>query len=313
MDAMSHALSIGSRSSFIDDIERALMPSRFTRLPFNSYDGKTDLVEHVSHYIQMMSLHAHNDALMCKVGYLKEFVVDSGNRGIRQGAQQRENPLPQPLRVIEVIHAAPRGIAITRRGVLIVAPVGNFPGDQSPEKKMRIGQEPITFNDDDLEGTIQLHDDVLVVAARIGDFLVKRVMVDQGCGADEMYLDLFKGLGLKNQDLSKYDAPMVGFDDKVVILEGQISLPVNMEGKKVVVTFIVVNSFSPYTAILGRPWIHAMGVVPSTLHVKVKFPTEQGIAVVRGSQQVARQCLVTAVNWKNERAKEKEIAEEAPL
>ena len=43
------------------------MPSRFTRLPFNSYDGKMDPMEHVSHYIQMMSLHTHNDALMCKV------------------------------------------------------------------------------------------------------------------------------------------------------------------------------------------------------------------------------------------------------
>ncbi|XP_075670337.1 uncharacterized protein LOC142640129 [Castanea sativa] len=43
------------------------MSSRFTRPPFNSYTGKTDPVEYVSHYIQMMSLHAHNDALMCKV------------------------------------------------------------------------------------------------------------------------------------------------------------------------------------------------------------------------------------------------------
>ena len=43
------------------------MPTRFTRLPFNSYDGKIDPVKHVNHYIQMMSLHTHNDALMCKV------------------------------------------------------------------------------------------------------------------------------------------------------------------------------------------------------------------------------------------------------
>ena len=43
------------------------MSSRFTRPSFNFYDEKTDLVEHVSHYIQMMSLHTHNDALMCKV------------------------------------------------------------------------------------------------------------------------------------------------------------------------------------------------------------------------------------------------------
>ena len=69
-----------------------------------------------------------------------------------------------------------------------------------------------------------------------------------------------------------------------MIPKGQISLPMNMEGKEVIVAFIVVASFSPYTAILGRPWIHAMGAIPSTLHVKVKFRTEQGIAVVRESQ-----------------------------
>ena len=88
-----------------------------------------------------------------------------------------------------------------------------------------------------------------------------------------MYPDLFRGLGLMNEDLLKYSTPLVGFDGKVVIPEGQISLPVNMEGKEVVVVFTVVASFSPYTVILERPWMHAMGAVPSILHVKVKFPT----------------------------------------
>ena len=86
-----------------------------------------------------------------------------------------------------------------------------------------------------------------------------------------------------------------------------------MEGKEVMVTLIVVSSFSPYTAILGRPWIHAMGVVPSTLHVKVKFPTEQGNAVVWGSQQVTRQCLVATVSWKDKLAKQRQTTEEASL
>ena len=67
--------------------------------------------------------------------------------------------------------------------------------------------------------------------------------MDQGSGADVMYLDLFKGLGLKNEDLSKYDTPLVGFDGQVVILKGQISLPVNMEGKEVIVVFIVIALF----------------------------------------------------------------------
>ena len=99
----------------------------------------------------------------------------------------------------------------------------------------------------------------------------------------------------------------------MVIPEGQISLPVNMEGKEVVVAFIVVVSFSPYTTILGRPWIHAMGAVPSNLHVKVKFCIEQGIVVVKRSQQVAKQCLVAAIDWKHKQAKQKETSEEVPL
>ena len=143
--------------------------------------------------------------------------------------------------------------------------------------------EPIAFNDEDLEGMIQPHDDALVIAARKSGFLVKRVMIGQGNGVDVMYPDLFKGLGLKNQDLAKYDSPLVSFDGRIVIPQGQISLPVSMEGKEVIVMFIVVNSFSLYTAVLGRPWIHAMGVIPSTLHMKVKFRTKRGVATVRGN------------------------------
>ncbi|XP_023899386.1 uncharacterized protein LOC112011236 [Quercus suber] len=67
MDTMSRALRRVGKSPFSAGIERAPMPDRFVQPPFNFYDGKTDSLEHVSHYIQMMSLHTHNDALMCKV------------------------------------------------------------------------------------------------------------------------------------------------------------------------------------------------------------------------------------------------------
>ena len=134
--------------------------------------------------------------------------------------------------------------------------------------------------------------------------------MDQGSGAEVMYHDLFKGLGLKTKDLSKYNTPLVRFDGQMVVPEGQISLPVNMEGKEVMVNFIVVSSFSLYMAILGKPWIHAMGALSSTLHVKVKFHIDHGVAIVRGDQQAARQCLMVAVNRE---IKQKESAEEVTL
>ena len=61
--------------------------------------------------------------------------------------------------------------------------------------------------------------------ARINGLIVKRVMVNQGSGADVMYPELFKGLGLKNEDLSKYDTSLVGFDGRIVILRGKFPFP----------------------------------------------------------------------------------------
>ena len=43
------------------------MPRHFTRPPFTTYDGKIDLVEHVSHFTQLMALYSWNDGLLCKV------------------------------------------------------------------------------------------------------------------------------------------------------------------------------------------------------------------------------------------------------
>ena len=53
------------------------------------------------------------------------------------------------------------------------------------------------FLDEDKLGTIQPHDDTLVITLRIGGYDVKRVMIDQGSAAEIMYPDLFKGLNLK--------------------------------------------------------------------------------------------------------------------
>ena len=86
-----------------------------------------------------------------------------------------------------------------------------------------------------------------------------------------MYPDLYNGLGLKPEDLTAYDSPLVSFDKKVVILRGQIRLPVQAGSEVVEVDFIVMDAYSPYTTIVARPWLHALGAVSSTLHLKVKY------------------------------------------
>ena len=67
-----------------------------------------------------------------------------------------------------------------------------------------------SFSNKDKVGTFQPHDDVLVITLRIGGYNVKRVLVDQGNGAEIMYLDLYKGFKLKPENLVNYDSPFGG-------------------------------------------------------------------------------------------------------
>ena len=65
-----------------------------------------------------------------------------------------------------------------------------------------------------------------MVTIRISGYDVKKVLVDQGSGAEIMYPNLYKGLNLKLKDLEKYDSSLVGFDWRLVIPRGMIRLPV---------------------------------------------------------------------------------------
>ena len=144
-----------------------------------------------------------------------------------------------------------------------------LPAEESqPEpKKARRNSHPIlSFSKEDKVETTQPHDDALLITLRIGGYNVKRVMVDGGNVAEIMYPDLYKGLKLKPEDLLPYGSPLMSFDGKLVIPKGMIRLPIQMGPKIVEVNFIVVDTYSPYIAIVGRPWLHTLRVVASSLH-----------------------------------------------
>ena len=121
-------------------------------------------------------------------------------------------------------------------------------------KRARMNFHPIlSFSEEDKIGTIQPHDDALLITLRIGDYDVKRVIVDGGSRAEVMYPDLYKGMGLKSEDLMPYNSPLMSFDGKLVIPKGMIRLPIQTGPEIVEVNFIVVDIYFPYTAIVGRP------------------------------------------------------------
>ena len=64
---MSKALRQISKSPFTRRFDRANLPQWFTQPTFTIYNGRIDLVEHVSHFNQRMAIHSKNKALLCRV------------------------------------------------------------------------------------------------------------------------------------------------------------------------------------------------------------------------------------------------------
>ncbi|XP_065629885.1 uncharacterized protein LOC136067644 [Quercus suber] len=168
-------------------------------------------------------------------------------------AHQRDASLRPPLGKISVILAIP-----SRTGSYLfkVMPIARpYAEDLIPDPKRGRMEVPLalSFFDKDKVGTLQPHDDALVVTLKIEGYDVKRVLVDQGGSAKIMYPDLYRGLKLKPMDLAYYDSPLLGFDGKTVTPKGQIILPVQVGSKVAEVDFIVVYAYSPYTVIVARP------------------------------------------------------------
>ena len=64
---MKKALSQISKSPFTRGIEKAKLPRHFHQPTFAMYNGRTDLVEHISQFKQKMVVHSQDKALLCRV------------------------------------------------------------------------------------------------------------------------------------------------------------------------------------------------------------------------------------------------------
>ena len=190
----------------------------------------------------------------------------SGLGGQTGARSERENLSRPPLGTINVIFVAPGRTGSWPSRVMSMAHLSPKDSRHEPKKAKLDRSLVMGFSDEDKIGTIQPHDDTLVIVLRIGGYDVKRVMVDQGSATEIMYPDLFKGLNLRTEDLTPYNSPLVSFEGNVIIPKGQIRLPVQTGSETMEVDFIVVDAYSPYTTIIARPWLHTLGAVSSTLH-----------------------------------------------
>ena len=137
-----------------------------------------------------------------------------------------------------------------------------------------------------LDFSTTLHNDVLIVSIRVGDYNTYRVLVDNGSSADILYYLASQQMRIEREWLIPTNAPFVRFGGMKVYPLRVVTLLV-MVGDYLQqitkdVTFLVINCSSAYNTIVGRPALNLWKAVTLTYHLMIKFPTMYGVREVCG-------------------------------
>ncbi|XP_070046276.1 uncharacterized protein [Nicotiana tomentosiformis] len=187
---------------------------------------------------------------LLKQGYLTDMFSKKGRQSYMKNRQEPLKPL-SPKRTLNVITSGDEvnGVAYTAAKKMSKVMVTHG-------KRVRqvLDEDSITFDDEDAGSSVNI--------------ILLRV-VNEMQASDKVIP--------KARSLS-------GFDNSSVITKGEIMLIMFAKGVIKDTKFQVIDAYMAYNMIIGRPWIHDMDVVPSTLHQVIKFPSQWGIRQIRRDQ-----------------------------
>ncbi|GAV76342.1 LOW QUALITY PROTEIN: hypothetical protein CFOL_v3_19817, partial [Cephalotus follicularis] len=138
------------------------------------------------------------------------------------------------------------------------------PEETTATQRLRTGgaEEVITFSEVDYEGVRLPHDDPVVVTLLVELFTMKRILIDSGSSTDILYKHAFDQLRIPADQLKPVKTPLVGFAVETIHPLGSINLSVvagtTPRQTQVEMTFLVVDTPSPYNAIVGRPGLNLL-------------------------------------------------------
>ncbi|XP_070008043.1 uncharacterized protein LOC142165190 [Nicotiana tabacum] len=144
----------------------------------------------------------------------------------------------------------------------------------------------ISFSRNDMPSEGVSHNKALHLTVKCEGYYMKRVMLDGGSGIDICHFSTLQRMEIGTERIRPNNVCVRAFDGVKRDTIGEIDMILTIGPMDFEVTFQVLDMDTSYNFLLGRPWIHATGAVPSTLHQMVKFEHKnQEIVVHREDEQ----------------------------
>ncbi|KAL5166221.1 hypothetical protein HKD37_18G051227 [Glycine soja] len=148
----------------------------------------------------------------------------------------------------------------------------------------------LAFAEEEILAEGRGHNKALHVSVKCMNHVVAKVLIDNGSSLNVMPKSTLEKLPFNASHLKPSSMVVRAFDDTRREVRGEIDLPVQIGPHTCQVTFQIMDINPPYSCLLGRPWIHSVGVVPSTLHQKLKFVVEGHLVIVSGEEDILVSC-----------------------
>ncbi|XP_014621683.2 uncharacterized protein LOC114381585 [Glycine soja] len=148
----------------------------------------------------------------------------------------------------------------------------------------------LTFAEEEIPAEGRGHNMALHVSVKCMEHVMAKVLIDNDSSLNVMPKRMLEKLLFNVSHLRPSSMVVRAFDGSRQKVRGEIDLPVQIEPHTYQVTFQVMDINPAYSCLLGRPWIHSVGVIPSTLHQKLKFVVEGHLVIVSGEEDILVSC-----------------------
>ncbi|XP_070050941.1 uncharacterized protein [Nicotiana tomentosiformis] len=135
-----------------------------------------------------------------------------------------------------------------------------------------------------MEGTEQAR--ALYLTVKCEASVVSRVLIDNGSSTNICPLSTLQKLNIGTERIHMNNVCVRGSDGGAKYFVGDIMLELSIGPVEFTMEFQVLDMVVSYNLLLGRPWIHAVKAVPSSLHQMVKFEWDRQEIVVHGDENL---------------------------
>ncbi|XP_031374016.1 uncharacterized protein LOC116188667 [Punica granatum] len=178
-----------------------------------------------------------------------------------------------------------------REALLRVLTAAQIPKETAPERIEEtissIFSNNISFLDDELPSEGWAHSRALHIVCKCNNFIIGRVMIDNGSALNVCPVSTLKQMNVDFNRIRPSNTAVRAFDGSRREVNGEIDLVIEVGPCSFAVTFQVLDIPNAFSSLLGRPWIHAAGAVPSSLHQRIKFIAEDRLITVKGEEDYA--------------------------